>query len=310
MDTLPDEIVDIWVDKKTNRVHKRWYAIWCAKRMHVNLFHGCIDLSCSVNSLHKFKNLWSLTLGEYSDVSPSIKTLTMLKTLKLCENIYVKDKHLRCLTNITSLSLTRCKQITMDSLTYLTNLIDLTVTYRDIGNLSLLTNITKLDITRCNIDDDQLLYLTKLRRLSLYVDQITDRSIVNLTNLEWLSLMTPSVTDTSIKQLTNLTYLDLYQSPNITCESLKSLPTLTHMRISCVTISNFACLTNLRTLEVIGDMGHTGRWIKYMTNLTSLSLHSVLAIEEDDILMLTNLRHLEIGHCRLDKNKLRLTFPM
>uniref|UniRef100_A0A6C0C8J9 Uncharacterized protein n=1 Tax=viral metagenome TaxID=1070528 RepID=A0A6C0C8J9_9ZZZZ len=119
--------------------------------------------------------------------------------------------------------------------------------------------------------------------------------LTNLTRLEIAGCK--YVTDASIRHLTKMTRILISNVRQITCNSLRHLPNLTRLTALHFEYNfDFSKLTNLRTLKIIYNTD-TASSIRYLTNLTSLSLFSVLNITEDHIRPLTNLRKLNIKYC-------------
>ena len=174
INSLHRDILGNWVTSKNARTCKYWYDTWCHLDMSINLSSQCdfIDVSCNVKSLTKFVNLRKLTLGKYSEVYPSIKSLVSLRTLILDANIYVIDAKLCHLTNLISLSLVNNKKISDLSLQHLIRLEHLDIQDNNLitdESIRLLTNLTNLIIKKCpNITSSSMRDLTKLTHLKFH----------------------------------------------------------------------------------------------------------------------------------------------
>src|SRR5688500_4543643 len=109
INTLPYEIINIWIDGKNAHVCELWHMIWCTKPMSVKLWyepHICnhIMTDYSLDTFFKFKCLIELNLGSTLVTEESFQSLTMLRILVINDNKYVTDRMLYNLTNLTSLS--------------------------------------------------------------------------------------------------------------------------------------------------------------------------------------------------------------
>jgi hypothetical protein len=340
---IPREIIYQWIKKTNSEVCKLWYEIWCTKPMSVDLTNKSSkyvteDISCSLSVLSKFKNLVALDLGKNSIIDESIESLVTLQVLNLDCNKFVTDKMLLNLTNLTTLSLMHNEQITNKSLKYLTNIVDLYIDQNTKITL-LMPNITKLDISDNELITDNLLkHLTRINHLTLcssdsisdmsircltnitylniyfFSDHVTDRSIQKLTNLTHLNIgYCNKITDNSIKHLTNITRLSLEFTDNITYESIKYLTNLTSIELFCHDMEDdeLEKLTNLKSLFLDGQACHiSGKSIRKLTKLESLTIRQNFDVMTEDIYELTNLTKLGLFICDgIDHNKLLQKFP-
>jgi hypothetical protein len=117
-------------------------------------------------SLKFLTNLRYLNLCDNNIITNnSLKFLTNLRFLNLCDNRIVTDDGLKCLTNLESLDLTRNKNIEGKYLKYLTNLQNLVPNSAGKivdGDLKYLTNLKKLHIdcrTRVGISKKKIFEL-------------------------------------------------------------------------------------------------------------------------------------------------------
>lgn len=199
INSLHRDILGSWVTSKNARTCKHWYDTWCRSDMSINLSAQCdctqcdfIDMSCNVKSLTKFVNLRKLTLGEYSEVHPSIKSLVSLRTLVLDANIYVIDAKLCHLTNLTSLSLVNNKKISDLSLQHLTRLEHLNIQGNDLitdESIMILTNLTNLIIKKCpKITSSSMQHLTKLTHLTFHHKNFKRDTLNSLRSLKVLDV--------------------------------------------------------------------------------------------------------------------------
>lgn len=200
-----------------------------------------------------------------------------IKTSSLIKQMYVRIEKF---TNLTALSLSRYNIISRQSLHNLTKISSLTIytnQYITVNSISHLTNLTKLHISYSVTDmsDDNLSYLTKL--FNLYVNNnnnITGTCFKNLTNITKLKIYHCS-NITSFSELiflTNLTLLTLYPNPYLTDEKLRYL-------------------TNIRSLDIdqkTKNYNITYHGISNMTNLKNISCRKTL-IKAPDIQKMTNI---------------------
>ena len=157
------------------------------------------------------------------------------------------------LTNLTSLTLSYCNNITNDDIKSLTNLTELNIpANQQISDINCLINLRKIDIssytfTECEVDDNGIMCLTNLTELNAD-DNIYVENIGHLTNLTKLSANgRGGPANDALRLLTNLTDLNLSGNQDITNYGIITLTNLRILDISYTSAINdlgIAHLTN------------------------------------------------------------------
>jgi len=310
IDTLPHEIIYQWINKGTSKVSKLWCKLWYSKPMSIKLRNDHFAVK-DADILLKFKNLVTLELESEIQIGEFVKSLTMLKELRIGDNDHFDDETLCYLTNLCSLTLMRNTRVTIESLRCLTKLTDLNLdkntTITD-AMLKTLTNLTRLNVVNNKlITDNSLKHLTHLNHLTLGTNNflvcnqiISDESIMRLTNITHLSIANCiSITNKSIEKLTNITSIHLNNTNKIGYQSLKHLINLSSLCLINTNINGLELrkMTGLKSLTIKSCANITGVSIIYLTNLGSLKIDNIGVITFTEISRLTNLRNLTIHRC-------------
>lgn len=264
-----------------------------------------------------------LNTNDVRDVN--LQSLTNLKKLSICGNIYITDNGISLLTDLTDLNLYRNEKITDNALLNLTNLMILNLqkateitgkymlSLKKLKDLSLsegskitgeivskLSNLTRLSIIQhINIKDQDIMFLTNLEFLDLcYNHKITGTGLSNLTKLVGLSLGETFGVYTQIKNsdllpLSNLTFLCLNFNINITNEGVSLLTNLTNLDLGCNSViknDGISSLTKLETLILRLNEMLTDDALLLLTNLTNIDLSNNRKITINGISHLINLQ--------------------
>jgi hypothetical protein len=232
-------------------------------------------------------------------IAPSLKTLywfrnqiTMIKaTLDILEELKleklilgqfteIKEEHFKKISsNLKSLSITDTIYFT-DRFFQNDNL---QITALNISGNTKITNnaVAKLPLKVLALNDDKMITDDGLKYMNLemlYLDgnkNITDKGIKHMSKLSTLSLRNNiKITNEGIKRMKNMSVLVLEYNNKITDEALQFM--------------------NLRYL-FIGNSSITGKVLKYMTKLDSLSIMENANVYDNDIKHLVNMRSLIIS---------------
>lgn len=214
------------------------------------LQHCLTDEILNRNDMKYFSHLEIDHRSSISEVG--LKGLYNLRHLFI-DNTKTIDISIISLTQLRSLYIIGCQNIT------------------DVGIMGL-TNLTELDIDHNHtITDSALLHLTKLQTLHIEsAHKITDKGISHLTNLIFLNAGKTNITDDGIKNLTKLDILWIHRNTKITNSGLMRLTNLHALDISeCVQINNDGIkhLTNLTALYSSYNPSITRDVISYFPNL-------------------------------------------
>ena len=209
-----------------------------------------------------------MILNYFAEKSVHVKNmLAQIENLIIASNNFITNvDFLRFCTNLTSLSLSRCKSLeNVDGLVGCTNLNWLDLYYcQSLENIDALkgcTNLNWLDLSRCkslqNIDG--LVGCTNLTELDLYWCKSLQNvdALQGLTNLTKLALgWCESLQNVDVLEgCTNLTELDLSYCRSLqNVDALQGLTNLTELNLSrCKSLQNVDALqglTNLTTLNL------------------------------------------------------------
>lgn len=195
------------------------------------------------NTLRIFTNLTHLDIRNNKTVTnQELNFFTKLTSLRICSNPYINDEGLSLLTNLEYLSLRG--NFTNNSLSCLTKLVSLDLSYNDINyneSIQNLKNLTHLGLceSRAYVSEETMKMLTCLVSLNLHSGYcVTNDSIGKLTNLTALDLsFNRKIQNDTLKLLTNLTSLktkgSLIERPTIL-----SLPKLIYLLDDFVKLPN------------------------------------------------------------------------
>ena len=212
------------------------------------------------NDLMIYKNMKSLSISvRHVKNKYSLKNLLNIEKLVIHE-LYggesINYEHIKYLTNLKELDVSRNSCINDKDIINLTQLQSINIHASDITLNSLIKfkNLTRLDILYDRPmynDDNTLQFLTNLKTLKVNSYGIYyPEHISSLTALSSLCVGSEICGD-FISKLTNLTYLNTCNS-NITCENIKNLSKLNTLIISNgSSIHNIHTLTNLTELQVL-----------------------------------------------------------
>ena len=218
--------------------------------------------------LSSLTNLTFLSIGYYSRVTDEdVWGLTRLKTLEIGWK-QLTDASVRMLTGLTSLDICDNETITGDAISSLTNLSTLLM----YGNekitddaISQLTNLTTLSIDQTErITDYSLRCLTNLTELYIVDSSITSYGIETLTKLTTLHIGPYSdVDDITLASLFNLTDLNLEGNSQITDEGVRRLYNLKRLNVasSQITDKGLRCLSRLRYIDITNNRNITDYFI-------------------------------------------------
>lgn len=269
-----------------------------------------------LSDCHSFsENLKCLAVSISTSEAMSIITnFTSLTSLDLTNSFIVSNHMMSYLsnltTNITSLNLSRCDELTSAGLRHISSVVNLTslnlTSCRRINDLGLfyissLTNLRELNLRYCSsiISNEglcQLSLLTNLTLLNLYGFHILRDNMLlklcsSLTNLTELNLNhCKSITDNGLlnmNSLIKLSSLDLTYCFNITGNNgfseLSSLTQLTNLNISDTIINNdglnkLSTLINLTVLDISGIIIINIIYIYYHNHYNDYSYCSIIMI--------------------------------
>lgn len=191
----------------------------------------------------------------------ALSTLSNLKSLRLGHADTVDGLAIRCLTNLTELTVRNLKNI-------------------DWGTLC----------------DDDLCGLKKLTRLLLVKSAITDECLSKLTTLQRLKMRrNKAITGASLAQLTGLTRLAVFGDLDVTAGLSTRLLSLKMEKNALPIGTQIQSLTGLQSLSVFNSTGIDNERIqrfKQLTRLVSEGIHSSFVLEY--AYLLPNLRSLQI----------------
>lgn len=284
------------------RAVNKYYHNYVTNRQLDNIFRQTIKYQnikkfAQINGGKGIKNV-AYNIATFKNRTFNITHLERVPNIESIQiiNKSMDDNHLKNLTNLSFLMLSKNAKISGKSLSYLTNLDYL----RSMRNLA----------------SESIGQLTKLR--TLWVDQrIKANCLSKLTNLTKLDSFELRFDD--IKSLTNLTEITpAYYSENNMCDGLVHMPMLKAMAIkthSQVTNENLRKLTMLQKLDIFDDIILNDQTcmhltnlisldfcrnnidngsIKYLTKLQSLTLHNCNSVRDDGLSHLTNITALRL----------------
>lgn len=211
----------------------------------------------SDRSVSLLTNLTSLHVAEESNqvAAAAILSLPNLRQLGLGGSNVIRDEHLVQLSNLDTLFLSFNYTITSESVTTLSNLVELDIIYSSVPvsclhvlprlrklriggqkgkqpytGLEKLTALTDLNASSVAELTDELLFpFTSLQVLSALKTNITNRSVSRLVNLRVLTCPV-SITNAGISTLVNLEELIVPENTPITTAGLKPLKFLRVVR--------------------------------------------------------------------------------
>lgn len=251
--------------RKIACVSKLWSKLIDELVPELNLFPT--QFSPWVLMKYRNRNLQKLSLSSFQ-----------LPSQRICDDLLVQ------FTSLTSLNLSRNKEITANSLEKLTNLTKLDL----IGNSRILPN--------------SLEKLSKLKNLDLFLNKkISAHSLLKLPHLESLSFCSSSLVLEQLDvlvQLTNLKtlQLDLSFASDQTSNIESALPHFVNLHtfrlngcrsFNCRVLSK---LSNLKSLYLSSINSNSIKEdFKLLTNLTSISINYMENFDDEVIKLLTNL---------------------
>lgn len=241
----------------------------------------------------------------------ALPNLTKLTSLEVSQLISVERGILKNLTNLTSLQI--CHGYHFDDIEYLTNL-----------------KILKTLAGSCNIVDETIKNLSNLTSLHLIETHLTASAIRHLTNLTYLRINpTPFLKDFKVfpnlchlvidKSIGNrysslprsLTKLEMLRDSGFNLHVINHLPNLCELVVDCPQSSNerkiseqsLKSKTNLTSITLAAFYrGYLHESMKFLPNLTSLSIENCPVITETTLVSLVHLRVLSISSCNLITN--------
>lgn len=323
-ETLPDDILRIWIHKKISLVSKRWLLVW---RKKVNSLFWCYESMNSDGVQSLLQNIRYLSMTAQIDLTclPNLQSLTILMPnekveftflTKLTElqvdNRYVTGNMIKHMTQLRSLGLRGYANSLLTPVSYLTNLEK--VTLRGCDNSNVVKSLQKfpnlVDLSVENIEIWSVLYYQtniNLTRLSVsYCDYPV--AILNqtarLANLTLLRISHSSCFSIDfLSTLTNLTELHYKDNGSAAKGVLSHLPNLTHINLNSVGI-DLQHQTQLRRLYITNIPLRDGNF-NFCTNLKKLRIGAygrALSHKLCDLTGLTSLsicdsdqRHVEVS---------------
>ena len=235
----------------------------------------------------------SLELGQI----PNIKSLQIL-------NRSIKDEHIKVLTDLESLVILEKSKITVNSLTYLTNLVYLN-SLKDLSSYAFVS-LPKLKYLRTR-QRPKASVLSKLTNLiELSSPDLTSRDLQHLTNLTSLSSEEIYGTDlfSGLSNLSKLKKLNLGKGVYTSYDYVKYLTMLETLTLNTkMSKEGFGYLTNLTDLSVWGEYFQND-YIKCLTKLKALELSNNQSISENGLQHLPQLTCLKLINCRCSLNML------
>jgi Leucine-rich repeat (LRR) protein len=256
-------------------------------------FNGAI----SDDGLSTLTQLTALQLESVSITNRSLSVLTNLTSLRLVSGIlgYAgldaqvrvqrNDNGLSSLVNLTHLHLDANARWTTVCIDDLTNLVSLSMSRCAVHGIQVLTNLTSLYI------GDSAYFYDQSK-----AEPLEDDALVNsLSHLQSLDIMGgyELFSNSELMQMTNLTALNLsYDSENISDAGLSGLTLLRTLNLDengIITNAGISNLTNLTSLSLNGDNLITKDGITTLTNLTFLGLNGNRVIEYDELICFPNL---------------------
>ena len=272
---------------------------------HINLFS---------RTLTNLKNLNISDTKIHDQGLKLLSNLINLEDINISNSTYLTDEGIKFLKNMTNLKTLRMGNSTdftnsvLNILTGLTNLTYLNIfnlqSFRNFESLSVLTNLVELDISSTSVNNINFLYkLTKLKYLNLSnrsnMDEILNLNVLaNLTNLEKLKMSECKFINipnifyymSDLKELyLNTVEIDIKQILNLTnLEKLKITSSILH------NIDDLTYLTNINQLYLHGNSIKNVDFLKSLTNLTKLSMYFEEISDTSPIIYLKKLENIII----------------
>ncbi|AYV83343.1 MAG: hypothetical protein Hyperionvirus6_24 [Hyperionvirus sp.] len=150
-----------------------------------------------------------------------------------------------------------------------------------------------------NVNDSQIITLTRLVELgaSHYLID-SENCFKHLTNLTKLQFDADEFSGNAIIQLRKIKSLTMFDNSSVTDAHMKELTTLTELTMYDCEISDVGLvyLTNLKRLDLEGYWPNkiTGKGLKILTHMSSLTFRHYHKVREIDLIGMTNLRELKI----------------
>lgn len=224
------------------------------------------------NDPYLINKVTELTIQHNCCIKENVEKFTNLRKLEIFDRVLIGDNEIKHLTQLTSLDIYCNNTITIQSIRFLTNLVNL--------------KVNKF------IRQENLAYLTRLHTLSLgHIHYGCITEIHHLPNLTSLSLVSDKLIQDSelIKLCSTLLFLNLSGNFSITNDGLSKMTALKTLILD--QNSNLKINNEWNTNDDITDKG-----LSNLTNLTSLSLVDNEIITDVCLMKLTNLQWLNISY--------------
>lgn len=238
-----------------------------------------------------YNKIIRLHLQDHSYDIDFVNRCSNLKYLWLANN-NITDSHIKNLNNISELGIYRNEKITNNGISHMEKLTSLNLSYNTkIDNLnSTHTNITTLILIRSVLSNESLCQFTNVTNLDIqYNTHINDFTLCKLTNIKKLCLAeNAEISDLSIQKLTNITSLWLDNNTNITIDKLTDITYLKIRKIHNINDLQLRNLTKINTLSLNNCNAITMKSIKFLTNITSLTILNS-KIDGTNLSLLTNI---------------------
>lgn len=188
---------------------------------------------------------------EYKDLFEKYGRLIKLHDFG-CEELI--DEDLKYLTNVHTLNLSYCKNLTEQGLFHLRN-----------------SSIVNLNLTGIDITNDSLIHLQNIPILSLkFCRKITDEGLIHLQKVKELDLSFTFITDTGLNHLENVEVLKIDCCNNVIGTGLKYLKHLNNLSINFTKIPESMLIEvlpiKLKMLDVSWTFNISEDYVRYLRN--------------------------------------------
>jgi len=271
------------------------YIMNCDTRIFKKLYLYRPDIR-HLDDFNKFKDIESIVFGgDYIEDATSnnklgeafIKATKILKSIKSLSisSDYIKNNHIKNLSNLTTLDISKCSYLTDDIFEHLSELIDLNIDECnkihgtgfkylkklrilsscgcvgiESNNFKYITGIKKLVINKSTQNLGQIfIHIKDLESLSMRnSNKVIDRHFKYLSNLKQLNIENCSVLTKNIfKYIKNIQKLNMKNTSRIkiTKNDFKSLTKLQKLNIMGFKVKNIECgsINNLKVLKIRKD---------------------------------------------------------
>jgi len=289
-ETLPDDILRIWIHKKISLVSKRWLLVW---RKKVNSLFWCYESMNSDGVQSLLQNIRYLSMTTQIDLTclPNLQSLTILMPNEKVEFTF--------LTNLTELQVDN-RYVTGNMIKHMTQLRSLGL--RGYANslltpVSCLTNLEKVTLRGCDNNGvvKSLEKFPKLVDLSMENIRIWNvlyyQTNINLTRLSVSYCDYPVAILNQTARLANLTLLRISHSSCFSIDFLSTLTNLTELHYKDIPTWPMRVLQHLPNLTYI-NLNSTAIDLQHQTQLQRLYITN---IRDRNFNFCTNLKHLRIG---------------